>query len=424
MEGKSEEKVEEIGEVKRTAPKILFVDEDLEILEGFKRVLFKMRKEWEMEFASSGEEALRIMEKQSFNAVVSNIGLSVISGMELFEIIREKNPGAARIFISGNTEMKQAVEALGTAHQFLTKPVDPQALKKTLTQVISLRNYLNDDHLEKIVKKVKSLPSRLELQMELLQAIASSSIKEIGKLVEKDPAMTARVLQLVNSSFFGIRNRIDDIYQAITLIGVDILKALALSLEIFSKFPLEGPAKKEMNEIFSHSVDVANYARLIAMEITKNKTTANESYWGGLLHDVGKLIILTEFPDAYFEIKDRYQSQGAPFRMGVYQIENEVLGVSHSKLGAYLLGLWGLPEVIVETVAYHHNPEEYSNEKFSPVTAAHIADAIKRSEIDEPGKERELPPQLNRDYLGQLDLMEEVPHLTTRINEEKRGRNY
>jgi putative nucleotidyltransferase with HDIG domain len=405
-------------------PTILFVDENQDVLDGFKRVLFKMRKEWDMDFVSGAESALEKLEQKSYNAVISDINMYGLSGVQLFEIVRENHPEIARIFISESADMKILIEVLGTAHQFLVKPVDPQLLKHTLNRVMSLRNYLKDSKLSKLVNKIVSLPSQPEVHLQLHQAISTSSLKEIAKIIEQDPAITAKLLQLVNSPFLGIRERIESIHHAITMIGLDILNALVLSLEIFSKFHLTGLSRKELDEIYNHCRSVAHYARIIAIEITNDRTTANDAYIGGLLHDIGKVLILSKFNDLYFKIKNHYlQSQRKSDQVKIFsfQVEKEILGVCHAKLGAYLLALWGLPEILVETTAYHHNIGEYYCKMFSPVTAVHIADAVKRSETDSTNTTTELPLGLDLAYLEGLNMkiMEKIPALISKINELK-----
>jgi HD-like signal output (HDOD) protein len=297
------------------------------------------------------------------------------------------------------------------------KPVNPVVLKDTLMRVISLREYLQDRELKKRVHQIDSLPTQPERYLELVEAIPSASLKEIVAIIQKDVGITVKILQLVNSPFFGLKSRIEDIYHAISLIGVEILRALVLTLEIFAKFQVKPSQKAELREIFNHSSEVAGFARLIAMEVTQDKTLANDSYMGGLIHDVGRLIILSEFSDAYFKIKKRVADSNKP----AYQVEREILNVDHSQLGAYLLGLWGLPELLVETAAHHHSPSAYLCKEFSPLIAVHIADAITYSETNGTIPSNPLPPGLDLDCLNQLDpsLGERIPALIQKINEIK-----
>lgn len=385
--------------------RILFVDESADVLEGFKRVLSKMRKEWRMDFVTSGEDALERVERGEYTAVVSDTGMPGISGIQLMQIIRENHPGIARIIVSANSDMRELMDALGTAHQFLVKPVEPEMLKDTLLRVMNLMKELRDPGLKVLLNKINSLPTQPELHLELLQAVSSGSVREIGSIIEKDPSIAVKVLQLVNSPFLGVNRHITDITHAVTLLGIDILKGLVLSLEIFSRFPLAGAARRELDVIFAHCTAVANYARVIANEISTAKDIANEAYIGGILHDVGKLVILANFTDQYFAIKDEIEQTD----QSSIEVERRVLGTDHARLGAYLLGLWGLPEMLVSTVAYHHTPAAYYYKSFSPVLAVHIANALRKNE--ETGMivdTKSLPPEVDLALISELNLIEEI----------------
>jgi putative nucleotidyltransferase with HDIG domain len=393
--------------------RILFVNESRDVLEGIERVLFKMRKGWEMEFVTSGEEALQRLEDHTFHAIVSEAGMHGITGIELMQIVRENYPEMARIIISGNIDIKELLDALGTAHQFLIKPVDPIILKDTLLRLLSLMSNFENKNLKKLINQIQSLPSQTKLHLELLKAISSGSAKAIANIIKKDVAITIKVLQLANSPFLGIRKPIKDILQAVSLLGVDILKGLVLSSEIFSKFDLTGRSNLELEEIFTHCTDVANYAQVISLEISDDRVLANDAYMGGMIHDVGKLILLSNFEEEYFKIKDKATMESIP----MHTMEKKILGIDHSHLGAYLLGLWGLPETLIETVAYHHNPGEYYNKQFSPVLSVYIADAVKRHEEKNVQRNQYnvLPPIIEAAFLEELNLREKVPMAVNKI---------
>jgi len=311
----------EESEVDALMERILFVDRDQEVLDGFQRVLYKMRKHWSMDFLTSKEDALAHLALHNYSALVIDSGAAGITGIEFLQTVRENFPGVARIVLSGSQDMKDLLDCFGAAHQFLLKPVEAQLLKNTLSRVMALMKELQDQELRNIITKIQVLPSLPELHLELVKAITTGMVKEIGGVILKDPAMAAKILQLVNSPMMGVKQHIKDIYHAVTLLGVDIIKALVLSLEVFMKFPLRGGSAVELAEIFRHCSDVAAYARFIAMEITANR-----------------------------------------------------------KLGAYLLSIWGLPEVLVESVAYHHKPAENNHIHFSPAWAVNLADLVKRKE--------------------------------------------
>ncbi len=386
--------------------RILFVDENQDVLNGLERVLFKMRKEWEMDSVASGEAALERLEQHSYSAIVSELSLSGITGIELMHIVRANHPEVARIIVSANADVKNMLAALETAHQFLLKPVDATLLKNTLLRVIHLMKDLNDQSLLCLINKIHALPSYPQMHLEMQRAIVGGSVKEIVAIIEKDPGLVVKVLQLANSPFLGVRHDIRDINQAVVLLGVDLLKGLVLYLEICNKFPVTGAAKKELTAIFEHSMEVANYARIIALEVSGNRSIGNDAFIGGMIHDVGKLILLTNFKGNYLKIK----LQALHSQQPTFEVENELLGVDHARLGAYLLGLWGLPELLVETVAYHHRPRDYYDKTFSPVLAVYIANAIKHAEskgrlLDGPGG---IPDTIDYSILEELNLNEPV----------------
>ena len=405
--------------------RVLFVDENRDILEAFKRVLYKMRKKWDIEFAVNGEEALEKLEKEQFNVIVCSLDLRGISGIEFFEIVKGSEPEAIRIFVSANMDLKPLVESLGLAHQFLLKPVDPLELKETLTRVLDLQEWVNSASLKKIIHQIGSFPTPPEIYSELLQAITTCSIKEIAKVVEQNPGIAARLLQLANTPYFGRKGEVNNITEAIMILGIDILKGVVIATEAFSKFhPATGQAKKELVEIFKHSVEVANLARLTVMEITGDRTVANIAYTGGLVHDIGKLILLSHFPEYYFKIKNSYiQNQFEHWdskgnTLSVSQFEKELLGVDHAQLGGYLLGLWGLPEMIIEIAAYHHRPEAYFYETFSVVTAVHIGNSLQHGKESFPNQE--IFPGLNEDYINRLNLGEKLLLISSRVDESRK----
>lgn len=362
--------------------RILFVDEDQDVLEGLERVLFKMRKEWEMDSVSSGEAALEKLEKQSYSAIVSELALSGITGIELMQIVRTNHPGVARIIVSAHADEKEIETALETAHQCLVKPVDAGLLKNTLLRVIGLMKEINDRNILNMVNQIHVLPSYPRLHVELQRAISKGSVKEITEIIERDPGMVVKVLQLANSPFWGMRQEIKDIAQAVLLLGVELLKGLVLFVEMSNTFSQSGVSQKELLAILDHSMEVANIARLIATEVSGKTVDIGDAFIGGIVHDIGKLVLLTYFKDTYVKIKRQAQHYHRP----VLSVEQELLGIDHARLGGYLLALWGLPQSLVEIVTYHHRPRDYFYKSFSPVMAVYIANGLNRAQTEPPDR--------------------------------------
>ncbi len=334
--------------------KILFVDDDQNILLGLKRTLRSMRREWDMEFASSGQEALDIMAKSSFDVIVSDMRMPKMNGVELLETVMERYPDTIRIILSGHSDQEMILRSIKSTHQFLIKPSNTVTLKFTIERACGFRELLRDKMLRRIIGSAEDLPTLPKLYSMIMKEIQSPDVclKNMGDIVSRDISMSAKLLKVVNSAFFGLPQRINDPQQAAVYLGLDTLRALVLAIEVFSSDMKDQELiASSLEDIWRHSLDVGRVAKEIAYSLSGDKKIAEEAMVGGMLHDIGKLILL-RIPDKYKEIQALNEDIGC----GILAAENEVLKTSHAELGAYLLCLWGISEDIVTVIAYHHNP--------------------------------------------------------------------
>ncbi len=373
--------------------RILFVDDEPHLLAGLKRALHSQRNVWTMFFAGSGEEALRLMEETEIDAVVSDMRMPGMDGAELLHKIADRHPRAVRIVMSGHSDEASILSLVGTTHQFLAKPCDTDTLKAVLSRAFALQALLNDDRLQGLVGTLDSLPSLPTVYEKLSRQLQSehTSLRKIGELIAEDPPMTAKLLQLVNSAFFGLGRRISSPEEAATLLGVNTLKGLLLASGIFQQFDnsSKNSTSLSVTHLWSHSIVVGRIARDIARAEGCDHTTVDDALAAGLLHDIGMLVIAFRLPDAWQTVQRLARAEA----LHHWDAEVRVLGVTHSAVGAYLLGLWGLPEPVVEAVAFSHTPTDAADLKFDAVTAVHVADALTHGDhpIDMP-------------YLGALGL--------------------
>ncbi|MDD3051668.1 MAG: response regulator, partial [Candidatus Cloacimonetes bacterium] len=202
--------------------KIIFVDDEINILQGLKRMLHSYRNEWQMSFANSGQEALEMMQKEQFDIVVSDLRMPNIDGAKLLQTVSELYPRTARIVLSGHADKEMILKVTTTAHQYLTKPCDSVAIKEVIDKIVHLREIIYDQDVINIVSRVKSIPVLPDVYLQIVNKLKDSSatLKEIGQIISKDIALTAKILQLVNSSFFGLYRKINDPIQAVSLLGI------------------------------------------------------------------------------------------------------------------------------------------------------------------------------------------------------------
>ena len=354
--------------------KVLFVDDDPRVLDGLKRMLRPMRHEWEMEFAASGREALEILGQQPFNVVVTDMRMPGMDGAELLTDVKLRYPQVVRIVLSGYSDNEMVLRSVGQAHQYLSKPCDAETLKTTINRACSLRDLLEDKELIQVVSSIESLPSLPALYAEIMEELASpeGSLTRVGEIISKDVGMSAKILQLVNSAFFGMPRHVANPARAVSLIGLETVKALVLSVKIFSQFEESGLPGHFIAELWEHSMLTATIARDIARAEKFGQEKSDDAFMAGLLHDVGKLILLDKLPKKWNEIVCLADAEKIP----VWESERRVIGTTHAEVGAYLLGIWGLSKTIVEAVGYHHSPNKCTDPHQPVLTSVHLANAF------------------------------------------------
>jgi len=386
---------------------ILFVDDEPNIIQGLKRMLRCMRGNWDMFFASGGKEALDILSDNHIDIVVTDMRMPEMDGAKLLEIIMSRFPNTVRIVLSGHSDKEMILRSTKFAHQFLIKPCDADTLKYTLERACLLQELIRDENLLKYINGIINLPSLPDKFAMLLGEIQSpdSSLKKIGDIIAQDVTMTARVLQMVNSAFFGLPKKVTSPQQAVTLLGTNTLKTLVLYVKIFSTTELPVGAVFSLEALWQHSIMVGNIAKRITYSELGDQKLADEAFIIGVLHDIGKLL-LGQIPNYHQGIKHLLNKKRSNF----VDAEYELMGTSHSEVGAYLLGLWGFSDSVVKSVAYHHIPIKSMSAEFTPLTAVHVANALELQEED----------CLDLPYIESLNLTNKIAVWTEYCNKIKK----
>jgi HD-like signal output (HDOD) protein len=332
-----------------------------------------MRDDFDMYFAENGREALEMMKETAFDVVVADMRMPGIDGAELLKQVQELYPCTIRIMLTGQADQDAILRTVGVVHQFLEKPSDPELLKSILIRSCALYSLLANDQIKEVVSQIESLPSLPDIYVKLQQAMISPdvSVAEVAAIIEQDMAMSAKVLQLVNSAFFGMFQRVESPARAVGLLGLETIKGLVLGIQVFSEM-------KSSSKIFSlgklmqHSIAVGASAKKIAASETSDKALIDHSFIGGILHDIGQLVLASRMQEQYDQAILLARAQNITLR----DAEIQTLQTGHDSVGAYLIGLWGLPGPVVEAIGFHHCVIEYPNSSFNPVLAVHAANAI------------------------------------------------
>ena len=400
----------------QTKRRIIFVDDEPMVLKGLQRTLRKMRGEWEMTFTSSSKEALDILGSGSFDVIVSDLRMPEMDGMQLLAEVKSKHPQVVRIILSGQVEQESTFKCVQVAHQSLSNPCDADILKHTLNKLFGLRHLLEDESIKRIVSQTETLPSLPEVYTDVISELQSAdpSVQKVGEIISTDLAMTAKILHVVNSAFFGLVRKINNPKEAVMLLGTETIKALVLSVKIFSQFNQKKFAWFNFDELFNHSMSVSMFAQTISKQEHLEQTLVNKSLMAGMFHDLGKLILVTNYQEPYQKVL----MEAAKTRQNLWDLEIERFGTSHAEIGAYLMGLWGLEYPVIEAIAFHHCPGKSLSNSTGLLTAVHFGDAFDRLKKDpnDLNSENGLR-QLDRGYLDNLGVAGRITDWQTFCNE-------
>jgi putative nucleotidyltransferase with HDIG domain len=381
--------------------RILFVEDEKNVLDGVRRMLHAARNRWEMEFVTSGEAALAASRERAFDVVVSDLRMPGMDGAELLRHIRDQFPGTARIILSGYSEPALTARAAPVAYRVLAKPCNAKDLANTIERVCTLQDALCTPALRQIIGTITELPSWSSAYAALNAALrnALTPTGDVVNIIQQDLAMSAKILQLVNSGFFGLPQRANTLEHAVNYLGLDKIRTLALYPETFRVFAPDIRIPDSFGAtVQRHSHRTATIAGALPLAPELREA----AFLAGLLHDVGKLVLASTMPDAYCAVLARMNDQGSTQA----EVEEELLGISHAEIGAYLLGLWGINDLVVEAIAHHHHPTCVSHPDLDCSIAVYLADLLAHElEIhanDPQGEELRGPDRKDLETLGVL----------------------
>lgn len=385
--------------------KLLVVDDDAMLLDVLEGILADLRHEWDMEFFKSGEEALEALASSPVDLVLADIHLAGMGGIHLLSHIKDKYPHTMRIACSGCAHPNTIVQCLEVAHQFLPKPLTLATLKAMLSRAHELQGRLDNTALQQLVSNIKALPSIPTICQELDAAMQSphASINTAAVIIAKDMAMLSKILQVVNSAYFGLRRTISSPAHALSLLGLDRVKGLVLTVKLFEQCAPAGPLPVSLEHLWRHGLTTAVGARAIAKSEGAGSLAVENAFMAGLLHDIGLLVLNTNFPDRYRDVFRLIKDDGRQ----VLRAEREVFGASHADVGAYLLGIWGLHEMIVEAVAFHHDPRPTQQNNPRVLAAVHVANAL--GEENDGAATGGIASEISAEYLTACHLDDRAP---------------
>lgn len=387
--------------IERLKKRALFVSPHRDRLESFRRRAGEGLAPWTLEVATDAHAAIARVAAHGADAVIADEAYATAQGSLLFSHMQRDFPSTACLLLGAGAASN------GFAHPTISPDSDPSLITMMLERACALRAVLSNPRLQRLVGALDRLPALPRTYTTLTQALAvpEPSLVDVVEIIETDPALCAKVLQLVNSALFGLMRKTSSIKQAVSYIGFETLKGLVLTATVLNALVTAPPRAISLDRFQLYSLRVARLARRFARE----SSFVDEVFTAALVHDVGKLVLAMRDPDAFANIDaHRLETQKS-----VVETERELFGVGHGDVGAYLLGAWGLPFGVVESTAFHDRPSELAPGPCPIIAMVHAADAL--TDIvacQEP------PSRLDTAFLERAGVIERLPTWRALVEEE------
>jgi HD-like signal output (HDOD) protein len=351
--------------------RVLFVDDDTVLLDALRTRFRRMKNAWEMEFVGSAREAIARLERQSFDVIVTDQRMPEMDGATLLQLALTRWPRTVRIVLSGYAEPDQILRLVPLAHQYVSKPCEPERLENIIVRCLGLQEMLQQPVLREVVGRMGQLPPapRTFTELQRVMTSDSTSVADIAALVAQDTVLAAKLLQIVNSGFFRVPRRITNIGQAVGYLGLNTVRNLVVSAEVFTAWREPSPQDLLSLDILqTHAI----HAAAAVVGLVEDERMASDAQLAALLHDIGYVVLSHGCADELREARRLSTQEALPLD----EAERRVLGASHAEIGAYLLGIWGFPAPVVEAVAHHHAPSRVPPHGFDALAALCIAHAF------------------------------------------------
>jgi HD-like signal output (HDOD) protein len=353
--------------------RILFVDDEPRLLEGLLRLFRPMRDRWDVITAIGGMAGMAVMEATPADVVISDMRMPEMDGAEFLSLIAQRWPQTIRMILSGQFDRESMLRSIAATHQYLAKPCNSDNLRDSIIRACSLRERLANPRISMMVGRIESLPSLPAVYHQIITELRAPepSTKRVADVIAQDISLTAKLLQLVNSARFGLSHHVTDMQEVVDHLGIDLVRQLVLASQVYGALVPGDHSGLSSTKLWHYSQNVGSAAQAIARSLHWSVSDVSITYTSGLLHDCGRLLMAMQAPLEYARVNNLL----ADGSLDIVAAEMSIFGAAHPETGAYLLGLWGLSDPLVEAVTYHHCPSLCLTNGLIPLSIVHVAQA-------------------------------------------------
>ncbi|ERP31434.1 response regulator [Chitinivibrio alkaliphilus] len=348
---------------------ILIVDSEINIIHSLQRCF--RSEEYELESAQTLSDAEEVLDRFSPDMLIIDITIDHMHGRRFIADTKMLYPSLLVIVLTAYTDENTAIECVtdNLAKLYIPKPWDNTLLRQKVYYLFKLYDDMQHSVAIEVLADnfdLMELPrSYIKIHSMIME---DRDMEDISAEVEKDPVLSSKLLSLVNTAFFGLS--ISSVRKAVSYLGLDALETVLLSIKLFDTYTAEDCLSSDMTDIWEHSNQVNCLFSYLYSQLMGEKPPETYSV-AGLLHDLGKIIMMNIDFEKYEYCYGGETSFGAS-----RECERQFFGIGHEELGAFAMDWWNLPQELIETALYHHEPENRNVTDPVAIGLIHVADQL------------------------------------------------
>ena len=361
--------------------KILIVDDEPQILKSLTRIFFDT--DYQVFTAESGEEALEFLESTMVDLVISDMRMPLMDGYELLKRVKEKYPQTIRMILSGYADEAAIFKATlrNITKFYFLKPWSNDQLLQYIEQMFETEDLLKSNDLLQLINNTEKLPTIESSYQKIIRMIdQDEDTAFISSEVEKDFAISSKILQIANSAFYGVKT--GSVKHATIYLGRQNLKSLIYSTSIINSGNASYQERKYASLLWEHA-QLTNKILHFIYDVFLNKKIPETAYSAGLLHNIGTVVFIQNSFEKYLNCIKKASGETEENK-NLLKLEAQEFHVTHQETGGYLVSWWELPFPIVEAALFHHRPLSSSIINKEVVSSVHIAQHFAWRILHEP----------------------------------------
>ncbi len=370
--------------------------------------LSKAEPHWQVDRFDDPQMLLARFELKAPDAVFLSSSIRGYAELNVLNRMIELKPDLLRFQLGPSIHSNQSItQRLELTHRVFAQPNDIETICTTVKYLLKITQLVKRPAIRQFISNQHQLPAVPGVYLELTHALNSdtTNAKNIASIIQQDPALAAKLIQLVNSSYFGMPREISQIPEAVSILGIRTLRGLALSSRISSTYP---PHKRwkyfSFERINQRALLVARLAKDICQQAKVSPGIAEQAFLAGLLQDIGILVMASQNPSDYLKVLQYAVKEKKPLHLA----EKKITGLYHGEVGAALMALWNIPPRVVEAILLHPAPHLSTDTDFQPLTAVHVADALIPPVWQH--KHTKMNNQLSEAYLEKIGYLSSLHH--------------